>query len=68
MTNDQWLLKELDKTFISKVKIGNGEHISVKGKGTVDRESLSVLRYISDVLYVTNIDQNLVLDSLLKRA
>ncbi|KAL6345230.1 hypothetical protein AAG906_015713 [Vitis piasezkii] len=59
MTNDQELFKELDKTIISKVKIGNGEFISVKGKGTVAIESLTDLKYITDVLYVPNIDQNL---------
>ena len=59
MTNDQELFKELDKTIISKVKIGNGEFISVKGKGTVAIESITGLKYITDVLYVPNIDQNL---------
>ena len=60
MTNDKELFKELDKTVISKVKIGNGEYISVKGKGTVALESLSGLKYITDVLYVPDIDQNLL--------
>ena len=60
MTNDKELFKELDKTAISKVKIGNGEFISVKGKGTVAIESLTGLKYISDVLYVPKIDQNLL--------
>jgi len=32
MTNDQTLFKELDKTIFSKVKIGNGDFISFKGK------------------------------------
>ncbi|RVW91832.1 Copia protein [Vitis vinifera] len=59
MTNDQELFKELDKTIISKVKIGNGEFISVKGKGTMVIESLTGLKYITDVLYVPDIDQNL---------
>ena len=56
MTNDQELFKELDKTIISKVKIGNGEFISAKGKGTMALESLTCLKYIIDVLYVPNID------------
>ncbi|RVX14987.1 Retrovirus-related Pol polyprotein from transposon TNT 1-94 [Vitis vinifera] len=60
MTNDQELFKELDKTIISKVKIGNGEFISVKGKGTVAIESITGLKYITDVLYVPDIDQNLL--------
>ena len=60
MTNDQELFKELDKTIISKVKIGNGEFISVKGKGTVAIESLTGLKYITNALYVPDIDQNLL--------
>ena len=32
MTNDQDLFTELDRTTISKVRIGNGEYILVKGK------------------------------------
>lgn len=60
MTNDKKLFKELDKSIVSKVKIGNGDFIPVKGKGTVVIESLSGLKYISDVLYVPDIDQNLL--------
>lgn len=60
MTNDQELFKELDQTIISKVKIGNVEFILAKGKGTVAKESLIGLKYITDVLYVPNIDQNLL--------
>jgi len=32
MTNNHDLFKELDGTAISKVKIGNGDYIDVKGK------------------------------------
>ncbi|XP_028119242.1 uncharacterized protein LOC114316765 [Camellia sinensis] len=35
MTYDQELLKELDKIAISKVRIGNGAYLAIKGKGTV---------------------------------
>ncbi|RDY07299.1 hypothetical protein CR513_08604, partial [Mucuna pruriens] len=41
MTFDRDLFKELDTSIVSKVKIGNGEHITVKGKGTVAIETLS---------------------------
>jgi len=60
MTNDHKLFKELDKTVVSKVKIRNGDFISVKGKGTVAIEILSSTKYISDVLFVHDIDQNLL--------
>ena len=33
MMYDQGLFKEVDETIISKVQIGNGEYIHVKGKG-----------------------------------
>ena len=60
MTNDMKLFKDLDKTIVSKVKIGNGDFISIKGKWIVAIESLTGLKYISDVLYVPDIDQNLL--------
>ena len=60
LTYDQGLFKELDKTTISKVRIGNGEFISARGKGTVAFESLSGLKLIPNVLFVPNIDQNLL--------
>lgn len=60
MTNDQKLFKELGKTIVSKVKIRNGDFISVMGKRIVAIESLVSLKHISDVLYVLDIDQNLL--------
>ena len=60
MTHDQDLFKEIDRTTISKVRIGNGEYIPVKGKGTVAIESLTGLKLIYDVLFVPDIDQNLL--------
>ncbi|XP_034678911.1 uncharacterized protein LOC117909123 [Vitis riparia] len=42
MTYDQGLFRELDKTTVSKVRIGNGKYISARGKGTAAIESLSV--------------------------
>ncbi|RVW87121.1 hypothetical protein CK203_026986 [Vitis vinifera] len=40
--------------------IGNGEYILVKGKGTVAIESQTGLKLIYDVLFVPDIDQNLL--------
>ncbi|CAL5403595.1 unnamed protein product [Camellia sinensis] len=40
MTYDKELFKELDRTKISKVKVGNGEFIEVRGKGTVAIKSV----------------------------
>jgi hypothetical protein len=60
MTNDENLFKQLDKSSVSKVRIGNGEYIPVKGKGTVAIEGNSGIKLISDVLFVPEIDQNLL--------
>ena len=60
MTYDQELFRELDRSEVSKVKIGNGEHITVKGKGTVAIESCTGTKLITDVLFVPDIDQNLL--------
>jgi hypothetical protein len=60
VTNNQDLFKELVRTAIFNVKIGNGDYIDVKGKRIVVLNSLFGLKYISDVLYVPDIDQNLL--------
>ena len=60
MTCDQDLLRDLDTTYISKFRIGNGAYISVKGKGTIAIEGYSSLILFYDVLLVPKIDQNLL--------
>lgn len=60
MTYDQEIFRELDTSEVSKVKIGNGELITVKGKGTVAIESCTGTKLITDVLFVPDIDQNLL--------
>lgn len=59
VTNFQHLFKELDKTTISKVRIGNGQYIPVRGKRTVAIKSQTSLKLIFYVLFVPNIYQNL---------
>lgn len=60
MTHDGKLFTELDRNITSKVKIGNGTHLKVEGKGTVAIETHSGFKLISDVLYVPEINQNLL--------
>ena len=60
MTNNQDLFRELDRTTISKVRIGNGEYIPMKGKWTIAIESQIGLKLIYDVLFVPDVDQNLL--------
>ena len=59
MTNDEELFQELSKSTTTKVRIGNGECIEVKGKGTVSIETYSGTKLIPDVYYIPDINQNL---------
>jgi len=60
ITNNVSLFKELDESFYSKVVVGNEQHVEVKGKGVVVVETLSGIKYISDVLFVPEINQSLL--------
>ena len=60
MTFDRDLFKELDKSVASQMNIGNGEYITVKGKGRIAIESTLGTKLIRDVLFVPNISQNLL--------
>ncbi|KAL4348545.1 hypothetical protein GQ457_17G004780 [Hibiscus cannabinus] len=60
MSYDRGIFKELHQTVVSRVKIGNGAYINVEGKGTVAIEGHIGLKFISDVLYVPEINQNLL--------
>ncbi|CAJ2639257.1 unnamed protein product [Trifolium pratense] len=60
MTYDRDLFKELNKTSISKVRIGNGEQIAVEGIGTISIKTHAGMKQISNVLYVPKINQNLL--------
>jgi len=50
MTHDRELFKELNKSNISKVKIGNGEQLV--GIGTLSIKTHLGIKLIFDVLYV----------------
>lgn len=56
MTNDWKLFRELNKNIIFKVKIKNGSHLTVEGKGTIAIKGHLSLKLISDVLYVSEIN------------
>jgi len=60
MTHDKDMFVKLDITHFSKVRIGNGDYIEVKGIGDIAIDSGSAKRIIFDVLYVPQIDQNLL--------
>ncbi|XP_012468995.1 uncharacterized protein LOC105787094 [Gossypium raimondii] len=60
MASDESMFNELDIAFVSKVRIGNGELLMAKGNGKVVIASKLGNKTISEVLYVPNIDQNLL--------
>ncbi|GAA0169340.1 transmembrane signal receptor [Lithospermum erythrorhizon] len=52
--------EELDKSQVSKVRMGNGDHIDVIGNGVVAIASCTGTKLISNIFYVPDIDQNLL--------
>lgn len=52
--------KKLDQSFVYKVTIGNEECVDLKGKGVVAVETPAGTKYISNVLLVSEIKQNLL--------
>ncbi|KAA3460954.1 Retrovirus-related Pol polyprotein from transposon TNT 1-94 [Gossypium australe] len=60
MTSNESIFKKLDKSYISKVRVGNGKLIQAKGKVDVLINTLSSTKVISDVLLVPEINHNLL--------
>lgn len=60
MTYNKDLFSELRIANSSKVRVGNGKYIFVKGIGIVAISTCSGTKFYVDVLYVPEIDQNLL--------
>ena len=60
MTYERSLFKELQPTNITTVRFGNDKHIATEGKGTIAIATCSITKTTSDVLFVLEIDQNLL--------
>ena len=60
MTSDEKLFINLDKSIKSRVRIGNGQHLAIEGRGTVTIKSCVWIKLVYDVMYVLEIDQNLL--------
>jgi len=60
MTHDRELFKELNKSNIFKIKIGNEEQLVVKGTKTISIKTHLGIKLIFDVLYVLEITPKLV--------
>jgi hypothetical protein len=60
MTTDLTLFKDLDKSYLSKVRIGNGDFVKIEGKEAIEVETLLGTKTFKNILYVPKINQNLV--------
>ena len=54
------IFSSLDKSCTTKAKIGNGELLAVKGKGTAAVKTISGIKLLENVLYVPEIAYNLL--------
>ena len=60
MTFDKSLFRTLQSIEVARVRIGNGDCIVAKGKRTIVITTNSGTETISDVLYIPDIEQNLL--------
>ncbi|KAK2994930.1 hypothetical protein RJ640_004484 [Escallonia rubra] len=60
MVADKNVFLDMDNTFRSHVKLGNGALVEAKGKGTISVQTNEGSRFIRDVLLVPELDQNLL--------
>ncbi|KAK3023450.1 hypothetical protein RJ639_042662 [Escallonia herrerae] len=60
MAGNESLFLDMDSTFKSQVKLGNGALVEAKVKGTIGVQTKERDRFIRDVLLVPDLDQNLL--------
>lgn len=60
MIYDNVLFKHLEGTKVKWARIGNGKCILVKSNGTIAITSYTSMKNLNDVLYVYEINQNLL--------
>ncbi|GKV32739.1 hypothetical protein SLEP1_g41324 [Rubroshorea leprosula] len=60
MTPNESCFKSLDKSFTSKVRLGNGELVEVKGRGVATVDTPIGIKLIYDVLFVPEISYSLI--------
>ena len=56
MTTYLSLFRDLDKSYLSRVRIGNEDYVKVEGKGAIKVEILSGTKILKNVLYVPKIN------------
>lgn len=59
ITKDPQLFSNIDRSIQSKVTLGHGKTIFTKGKGIVEMHTKKGPKYISNILYVPRLLQNL---------
>ena len=60
MTGDKNAFIDVDPSFGSKVKLGNGEYVEVEGKGSIGVATKQGGKVIHDTFYVPKLDENLL--------
>ncbi|XP_052477095.1 uncharacterized protein LOC128032530 [Gossypium raimondii] len=60
MTPNAAIFKNIDRSFKTMVKVGNGHSIKAEGKGDVLIDTLTGIKLVSNVLFVPEIDRNLL--------
>lgn len=60
MTGDENIFRCIDTSVKSRVRLGNGEFVDTKEKGTIAVQTNNGTKYISDVLLVPSLKSNLL--------
>ncbi|XP_057998004.1 uncharacterized protein LOC131177011 [Hevea brasiliensis] len=61
LCNNAEIFRILDDTYNSRVKVGNGEFLEVKGRWSMAVSIILGIKTISDILYIPGISQNLLI-------
>ena len=56
MTTDLSIFRNLDKNYILRVKIGNGDFVRVEGKGAIAVKTKTGTKIQNNVLYVPELN------------
>ena len=60
MATDLNIFRNLDKSYISRVKISNEDFVRVEGKGAIAVETKACTKILNNILYVPQLNHNLV--------
>ena len=60
MTKYLSIFTSIDRSVQPKVKLGNGEVVQAKGKGTIAISTKRRTKIVTNVLYIPDLDQNLL--------